>query len=348
MTIKANRYALPATGRHFQMDLANVLELDNPDIFYINHESFASTYWVRNTGLVNENFLTSLKNYHLVIIDISSEHWGLPEHNLSLSVRENLIAAGIKKFIIITHLVEDHQRFPEIIFCPSEYHVSRKFIQPGQTDFSKQKSHLLSCLNSKPRPHRIYYYTKIFKEPWVSDMLYSFSLPTHNYVRRPDEIILDQETMAIWEENKPVHPFLGKGKLWDLTNPAYSDSYANLVTENSVFPGVYLSEKMWKPIASGMWFFVLGCPGTIDHLRTLGVDVFDDLFDHDYYDQEIDFFQRVEKLNIIIKDYLKRDHNLLWHETFDRRNANYQRFYSGSFDDHYLQNIKKIIKETCD
>lgn len=329
------------------MDLANVIGLDNPKIFYINHESFANTYWINGTGSVNHSFLESLTDYQLAIIDLSSEHWGLPRHNLCLSVRDNLIKAGVKNFIIVTHLVEDHQRFPEIIFCPTEYHTSRKFIKPNQSDFSKFKKHSLSCLNSSPHPHRIYYYTNIFKKPWFPNIFYSFSLPQDGggYIQRSDSIVLDSETLQIWKDNQPVYPFLGKQKLWELTNPAYSDSYANLVTETSVLPGVYLSEKMWKPIASGMWFFVLGCPGTISHLRELGVDVFDDLFDHDYYDQEMDFFQRVDKLNTVIEDYLQRDHDILWKETFERRNANYQKFYAGDFDQGYLQTIKKIIDD---
>ena len=80
-------------------NLGSVLKLNNPNIFYINHNSFANAWW--ESGTVNLQFIEFLKDYRFVIIDLSSEHWGDPSDNLTISVEENLKSAGIKNFLII-------------------------------------------------------------------------------------------------------------------------------------------------------------------------------------------------------------------------------------------------------
>lgn len=55
--------------------------------------------------------------------------------------------------------------------------------------------------------------------------------------------------------------------------------------------GAFLTEKTFKAIKHGQLFFVAGGPGSIQSLRDLGYDVFDDVLDHSY-DQEPDHTQR--------------------------------------------------------
>lgn len=332
--------------------LQSILDIqdNDPDIYYINHTKFAQQYWHTIDGCVrvNDAFLESLKKYRLVVIDTSGEHWGDPKHNLTTTIQENLESAGIKKFLIITHLLEDHKRTLDIVFCPSEYHTSRKFIKSSQIDsilakIQLLKSYPISCLNNYAWPHRIYYCTQIYKKSWFEKILYTINPDDQTNNLRNDAIILDSDTITEWDSIKSNFQKRFKGSIWDLDNPAYEDSYVNIVTETTVWSGVYLSEKTWKAVASGMWFLILGCPGTIRHLRTLGVDVFDDIFDHSYYDNEPDFFKRVDKLNQIVNDFMQKDHALLWRNTADRRRNNILRFCDGSFDRTYLQEIKDQI-----
>ncbi len=332
---------MPGGGILGDMDLANVLDLDDPRIFYINHDSFNDTWWLPNSGTINVDFLHSLTRYQLVIIDLSSEHWGDPANNLVVSVQEKLESVGVKDFLIITHLIDDHLRTPNIVFCPSEYHTSRKFIRPSEIDFVKEKSYLLSCLNRNPHTHRIYNHVTMMDKTWFPKIFYHFS-NIGTPLPRSDAVVLSKETWDRWQQVKPTDSWLGKSH-WDMDNPTFKDSYANLVTETSVAPGVYISEKTWKPIARGMWFFILGCPGIIDHLRNLGVDVFDDLFDHDHYDREPNFYKRVDKLHEVLDDYMSMDHVSLWNKTVDRRRDNYHKFYAGDFDPGYRRLIENHI-----
>jgi hypothetical protein len=50
------------------------------------------------------------------------------------------------------------------------------------------------------------------------------------------------------------------------------------VTETSALIS-FTSEKIWKPIASGQLFLVVGSPGTCAWLRKLGFYTFDDEYD---------------------------------------------------------------------
>lgn len=328
-------------------NLGSVLKLNNPNIFYINHNSFANAWW--ESGTVNLQFIEFLKDYRFVIIDLSSEHWGDPSDNLTISVEENLKSAGIKNFLIITHLIEDHKKTPNIVFCPTEYHTSRESfksesIQKAQQNLLETKIYPLSCLNNNCWPHRIYYATTIYQKDWFDKILFTAYEIAHDNSHRPDQIVLDKNTLDIWNQIKSKYRIYFPGNIWSLDNPAYLNSYTNLAIETVVSPGVYLSEKTWKPIACGMWFLILGCPGTIAHLRSLGVDVFDDIFDHSY-DLELDFFKRVDKLNQVVDNYIKKDYKSLWIKTANRRLANSKKFLDGLFDQKYLAEIKSTIEQ---
>lgn len=341
---------MPGIGTLGKMDLANLLNLDrdHPDIFYINHDSFLSKWWITNTRTVDKKFLEFLTKYRLVIVDLSSEHFGDPKYKLTTSVEDNLKSVGVKDFVIITHLIEDHRCTPHIVFCPTEYHTSRKFIPSSQIELmfdnaAGDRSYSLSCMNNNCWTHRIYYTTKVYQKPWFKKTLYTIN-SSNAGPGRSDAIVLDNDTISIWEAIGANFQKRFQGNLWNIDNPAYKDSYAAIVLETVVLPGVYLSEKTWKAVASGMWFVILGCPGTMAHLRTLGVDIFDDIFDHSYYDNEPDFFKRVDKLNQVIDEYMQKDHVRLWRDTIDRRRSNIIKFRDGSFDPGYLQGIRDILR----
>lgn len=57
----------------------------------------------------------------------------------------------------------------------------------------------------------------------------------------------------------------------------------------------FLSEKAYKPFATGQLFVIHGCVGTIRALKDQGYDVFDDIINHDY-DTIEDGIERVKKI----------------------------------------------------
>jgi hypothetical protein len=66
----------------------------------------------------------------------------------------------------------------------------------------------------------------------------------------------------------------------------FYDSYWNIVIETHIdienLPGVFITEKTWKPIAHYQPFVIMGCAGSLAHLRELGYMTFGDYIDESY------------------------------------------------------------------
>ena len=72
-----------------------------------------------------------------------------------------------------------------------------------------------------------------------------------------------------------------------ITEPKYHmDSYCNIVFETHFDAdqsgGVFLTEKTFKPIKHGQMFFIAGCAGSLELLRSQGYCVFDNVLDNTY------------------------------------------------------------------
>jgi len=77
----------------------------------------------------------------------------------------------------------------------------------------------------------------------------------------------------------------------------YNDSYWNIVLETHLslednLPGVFLTEKTWKPIANGQAFVVLGNAGSLQYLRSLGFRTFWEIGINEDYDDVVDATDR--------------------------------------------------------
>lgn len=91
----------------------------------------------------------------------------------------------------------------------------------------------------------------------------------------------------------------------DRTAQAFRNSYVSIITEtctNNAEGTLFLSEKSFKPMRMLHPFIIWGQQGTIQHLRDLGYDVFDDVFDHSYDlpmsddQRKIKFFAEISRI----------------------------------------------------
>lgn len=66
----------------------------------------------------------------------------------------------------------------------------------------------------------------------------------------------------------------------------HSDAYCNIVMESQFdvdgSNGVFLTEKTFKPIKHGQMFFIAGAAGSLQALRNMGYEVFDNILDNSY------------------------------------------------------------------
>jgi hypothetical protein len=176
------------------------------------------------------------------------------------------------------------------------------------------------------------------KKEYFKDCLFSLHQPSKDstYEANKDEQV--ELSPAILEEWSRLIPTLPKQRRVDITSTdgAYLDSYINLVTESNVAPTLYISEKVWKPISVGQLFVVIGCPNTVSYLRDQGVDVFDDIIDHKYYDSEINTNTRIERIHTLLDSLVKQDLKQIYQATEQRRKSNITKFFNGDFNNYEL------------
>jgi hypothetical protein len=94
----------------------------------------------------------------------------------------------------------------------------------------------------------------------------------------------------------------------------YTQSYCNIVLETHFDAdrsgGAFLTEKTFKPIKHGQPFVIVGAPGSLAALRSLGYRTFDHVIDNSY-DLEINNTQRWIKIKSAIEQ-IKSQHMHSW------------------------------------
>jgi hypothetical protein len=111
-----------------------------------------------------------------------------------------------------------------------------------------------------------------------------------------------------------------------------------------VIPGVFITEKTWKPVAAGVPFLVFGNPGTISFLKTLGVDTYDDVIDHAYYDNESDWRIRLTKIHTVLNNLIEHGAEKIYQQLFVRAQNNQTKFCNGDFDPGYQSQLISAIE----
>jgi len=81
----------------------------------------------------------------------------------------------------------------------------------------------------------------------------------------------------------------------------YSNTSFSLVSETQVSKELFVSEKIFKPLAYWHPFLVFGTPGTLNHIQKLGFKTFNHVIDESY-DSELDTYKRFQKIEIILND----------------------------------------------
>jgi hypothetical protein len=290
--------------------------------------------------------LKQLLNYKLVVVNACSEHWGAGSGS---GVVDNCQQANLN-FLVLSHNPRDHLLHPRMMYFPYWYHTSKKYFKKVET--SVVKKYKLGCLNGNPRPHRIANYLLLLDKTYADQICVSFfnTLPVRdpdNTSWRADDVMLDELEINLWNQIKKKLPIRSNSNVSDqeLDIPALTDSYIHLVTETTVVPNIFITEKTWKPIASGMLFLIFGNCGTVDHLRELGVDVFDDIIDHKYYDNQSDWRIRLECIHTLVDYLVNQDLEKIYKATHYRRLENQRKFFNGDFDPRYNQEILLQIEK---
>jgi hypothetical protein len=246
-------------------------------------------------------------------------------------------------FVVLSSDVKYYHTPVEGICYIPFWYLHQKYSYKPIKVIDQPRHYPLSCLNRVSRYHRIENFIKLKRKPYFDQllftMLYDYDRQTVRRHTSPKfynkEIIAEFETLI--PSNLPSTEF--DGHTIDL--PGFYDSYINLVTETSVYADtIFISEKTWKPFMSGQLGIWLSNPGTVDFLRDIGLDVFDDIFYNHTYDHEVDLNARIDQLHKIIDHLMTLDIDSVWADTLHRRQANIDLFYGNELETVLTQQSK--------
>ena len=291
----------------------------------------------------------SLKKYNLIVADYSSEHWGPHYQGILPPSYFDLLALNLN-FIFLTHHEPEHLLSPNYLYFPHHYFKKIDELVPQYDSVSRiDKKFKISCLNRNARVHRIYNFLKLKEKSYFNELLFTFH---NNFAFRHDDPKLNQSMIDEWKSIQ--HNFSSLGVSLDHhihpfnSHPAYTDSYIHLITETTIIPKIFITEKTWKSIASGQLFILLGNPGSVQHLRNLGVDTFDDYINHDYYDNESDWQTRIDKIHELVDYFMSLSNTALEQinkETQVRRLSNMEKYFASEFVSKYVKCFQDKVDE---
>lgn len=283
---------------------------------------------------------------HVIILNYASEWWG--KANIAmLDVCSDLESANYN-YWILSHCPDDHLIRPRIVYYPWWYVYSiNRF---DDVDIESKRSRVIGCLNGNPRPHRITNYLllkerfecdQIYNTIFKDDPLYQDDVYSNDYERQKFQTLVSS---SVYKKSGASESDAASDRTVQL--PALIDAYIHLTAETNVSNRIFFSEKTWKPIAAGQLFVHFGNPGSIQHLRELGVDVFDDIIDHSQYEHLEDWRERLDAIHNLLNQLLKVDIESIWQETLPRRLLNKQKFFSKIFLTRYYHAVIHSEVET--
>lgn len=259
---------------------------------------------------------------------------------------------GTKDFIYLTsNYFYWKNKHPNIIYFSFYFYF---FLDLPYVDYDikETRPYKLMCFNLNPWLHRTLNLLKISKKKWFDECKFSFHWThvTHNSDTRPigyntiaelnpgQRNELDKFQFPIVVEDNWV---LG-GNFYVLNqSKLYGQVKIDYVTENNI-KQEFITEKIWKPIFSGQLFYVLGPKNYIQHLRDLGIDVFDDYIDHSY-DIEDDLDNKIDLILNDIDKIMVMDLDKIWNDTYQRRKNNFDLVRSKDFANKLCEDLIKKV-----
>ena len=290
---------------------------------------------------IDHDYLSQYKS-KLIVVDFSSEHW----NRFDDSVYHDLDASDYN-FLLLTYDHTRHHTYPKMFYYPYWYYESKNCNgwSIDKNNVKESRKFDLGCLNGVPRPHRIANYYHLMKKSYKDQMSISFHNTDIDPWRQDDVTLLDKE-LNYWNSIRHSLPILEKpyGMSPPTCSPQIFDSYLHLVTETTVLHDVFITEKTWKPIAAGVPFLMFGNPGTMSCLKTLGMDTYDDVIDHAYYDNEPDWRIRLTKMHTVLDNLIDYGAEKIYKQLFVRAQDNQTKFYNGDFDPGYQSQLISAIE----
>lgn len=333
---------------HDFIDLTDNIKFKN--CFLINHHIL---------GYLNNNFesesvksiLLSVAGNKRLVLDTSQD---------PVDITKNIepICRSLNLKNDITILVNDYDdivKYPEydLRWFPRFFILGRlksQYQQDNSLINWNSRQHQLSCYNRSAKLHRFYNYYRMGVYQWNHQVHKSFAnieknLPNeihdHDALKKPLGPLVYEAFKNIqshsddsnYEWSNNCHSFLA---------PGYNQSYANLITESSVY-NFCPTEKTVKPLIAGNIIFSISNPGYMKKIETLGFDLLYDVIDYDRYDNQPDFQARVNKCLAFVDEIFYNLHSI-WNSNKTRLQENNRYFWSDAFANRITKQVQDLIE----
>ena len=148
----------------------------------------------------------------------------------------------------------------------------------------------LMCLNRRPHPHRMVLASMLERESLIDKIEISF--PKHMSEAGPYRTAGHDKKLPLIADTDDF----ATNHATDFNVDLYKNFPINIVTETLFFTqNVFPSEKLWKPMAQGQLFLVMGAKDFLPSLRSMGFKTFSP-FINEEYDTIVDHLERAEVL----------------------------------------------------
>lgn len=258
----------------------------------------------------------------------------LSEHFDFLFYQEDTVYDNVESLIVFVDPVRQPKIFEQFADSGATMIIDRLWERP---DYIKQE------IRSK---HFVLHNVNWF---WYNESLWFRHLNLHNYqpnrtyqyralmamnLQRPHRNLLYQYMLPYLDDF--VWSYVGQGKRLPNDVEGWNDRYfdaawydstcfslvAETYVESMDTQELFITEKTFKPMAFQHPFMVFGNSGTLKHLKSLGFETYENLFDESY-----DTGTPIQRLNIIKKNvqaFEKKSYDKL---TCDKIQHNYNRFF---------------------
>lgn len=232
-------------------------------------------------------------------------------------------------------------------------------------EYKKENKSLIktyNCFQKRPRPHRIWMFSKLFQSDLLDDginSMNSFVLSNSYYEGKT----LTPEEYNSFKDILPIYPRKNMKDRWkkafespigalfeqDLYHDAVRDTWVSVVSEASFAEDTcFISEKSFKPIAARHPFIMCGNKNSLKYLRELGYRTFEGFIDESY--DNLDTWDRYGAIINEIKKIqsMKFEEKINWFESMrEILDHNYNTLIANSTDKipSSMSKLKKYFGE---
>ena len=257
---------------------------------------------------------------------------------------------GYENVIYLTSNITESNGNDIIYFPAWLYSSSLVYSKLEKVEIGNKRNYLVSCINRNCFPHKVYTYLQFLKRSYINKSAVSFSnsycvdaklvpldMSKSPFIDDlPKDIIDEIKQLSLYRE-LPNHNIAWEND-HSLNNVAFTDSYLNITTETRHKLSLF-TEKTAKTLASGQLFLQVNGQGSMDGLRTLGLNTFDSVFNNHEYDNQTNFMSRIDQMFELL-DSIVLNLEDIYHSNISaiRENQNY--FLSDAFRTRMEKNLR--------